>query len=100
MSDSLKKLLGVEKQAAALLAEAEARARESASAARSDAQKARDAQSRAHAAELDQVLAAESAALAAEREKKNAAYRDELARMKTDPAPFARVLSRLVDPGT
>jgi len=99
MSDTLKKLLSVEKQAAALVAEAEAEARGLTARARAEVQKRHEEAAKAKAVELAEALDTERAALAAEREKRIAAFRAELADRKPDASALAQVLDKLVVPG-
>jgi vacuolar-type H+-ATPase subunit H len=99
MSDMLEKLLGAEKNAAALIAEAEAEAQRRKAAARADAQKRHAELLKEKSAEEERALAAESASLAAERERQITKYRERLAGLPQDRAAFARAVLAFIEKG-
>jgi hypothetical protein len=100
MSDTLKKLITVEKQAAALVAEAEIDARGRTARARAEVQKKREDLVKSKAAELEAAVETERRALAGERETRTKACRAELAARHSDPAALARRLAELVESGS
>jgi vacuolar-type H+-ATPase subunit H len=99
MSDMLEKLLGVEKSAASLITEAEAEARRRTSAARVEAQKKHAELVKNSAAEADRALEAARGESAAERERKNAEYRQSLSRRTPDRGAFSRVVIGFFEKG-
>ncbi len=99
MSDMLEKLLAVEKTAASLISEAEAEARRRTSAARVDAQKRHAELLKARAAEAERAVEAARADCAAERERKNAEYRQSLSRATPDRSAFSRAVLGFFEKG-
>jgi vacuolar-type H+-ATPase subunit H len=94
MSDMLEKLLGVEKTAAGLVAEADEEAGRRTAQARLDAQKRHAELLKIKAAENQAALAAERTRIDAERESRNRAESDKLSRLPADQAAFqAAVIS-------
>jgi hypothetical protein len=90
MSDILEKLLGVEKQAASLVSDAEEEANRRTTQVRVECQRRHAEALKQKALEVDKQLQAEKARLADERAAKIHAYREELARRTPDAAAFAR----------
>ena len=88
MSDMLQKLLGVEKTAAAIVAEAEAEAGRLATEARQETQQRHVELLKAAASRSDQALADERARLASERESRIQAERERLEKLPLDAAAF------------
>ena len=99
MSDILEKLLGVEKDAAVLVAEAEAEAGRRKAAARVEAEERCAEALRRKAAELEKRIAAERERIAAERDEKNRSYRESIAAHPLDRAAFARVVMDFIEKG-
>jgi len=99
MSDMLEKLLNVEKTAASLISEAESEARRRTSAARVDAQKRHAELLKARATETEQAVEKARAEAAAEREKKNAEYRQSISRSTPDRDSFSRVVLGFFEKG-
>ncbi len=100
MSDMLEKLIGVEKTAAALIAEAEADAARRTSQARSDAQKESAEILKKKAVELERTIEAEKNAISAERKRKTDAYRESLAQRAPDEKAFRRAAFDFIDKGS
>jgi hypothetical protein len=100
MSDTLEKLLSVEKRAAALVAEAEGEARGRTAEARSEVQRRHSEVMTSKAVEAERAIEAERERIAAEREQKNAAYRTELEQRPADSAAFARTVGQFIDKGS
>jgi F0F1-type ATP synthase membrane subunit b/b' len=99
MSDVLERLLAVEKDAAALVAQAEAEA-----ARRRAAAQARSADRAAEAVKAEAVRAAERIAaakeeIAAERERRSRAHGQSLAARPRDTQALRRVVEEFVDKG-
>ncbi len=90
MSDILDKLLGVEKNAAVLVTEAEAEANRRKTAARMDANSRYTARLAEKTAELDSALEGARKGLTREKEEKNRAYAESLRKHAVDPAAFRR----------
>jgi vacuolar-type H+-ATPase subunit H len=99
MSDMLEKILGVEKDASALVAEAEAEASRRLAQARGETQKTVAELLKKKAAEGEGALEAERARVAAEREKQNKTYREKLARQSVDSAAFSRAVMAFIEKG-
>ena len=99
MSDMLEKLLGVEKNAASLIGEAETESRRRTSAARVDAQKKHAELLKGSASEADRAVEAARKESAAERERKNAEYRQSLSRAAVDRAAFSRAVLGFFEKG-
>jgi len=99
MSDMLEKLLGVEKTAAGLVAEAEEEAGRRTTQARLEAQKRHTELLKTKAAENGAALAAERARLAAEREARNSEEREKLSRSRTDEAAFRAAVLAIIEKG-
>jgi len=100
MSDMLEKLLGVEKGAASLIAEAEAEAARKTAQARIDAQRESAATLKEKAAEMERSVDAEKASLASERAAKTAAYRESLAKRAPDEQAFRSSALGFIDKGS
>jgi vacuolar-type H+-ATPase subunit H len=99
MSDMLEKILGVEKNAAVLITEAEAEASHRLAQARADSQKTAVQLMKSKAAEGESALEAERARVAAERERENKAFREKLARHPADTAAFSRAVFAFMEKG-
>jgi len=99
MSDMLEKLLGVEKNAARLLAEAEAEAARRKASARAEAQKRHAELLKQKTQEADTAVAEEKTRIAAERERLIAEYRDGLARTPKDLEAFSRAARAFIQKG-
>jgi vacuolar-type H+-ATPase subunit H len=99
MSDMLEKLLSVEKNAAALIGEAEAEARRRTAAARVEAQKKHAEVLKGKAAEAEQALEAARKDSAAERERKNTEYRQSLSIKSLDKEAFSRAVLGFFEKG-
>jgi vacuolar-type H+-ATPase subunit H len=99
MSDMLEKLLGVEKTAAGLVADAEAEAARRTSQARIESQKRHSELLKKKATENEAVLEAERTRLAAERESRNKEERQKLSRLPADAAAFRTVVRSFMDKG-
>ncbi len=96
MSDTLEKLLAVEKKSAALVAEAEAEAHRRTAHARAEARQRHSEQMTARAADADRAIEEERRRIAEERSEKNAAFRSELERRTPDAAALARLVTELL----
>ena len=99
MSDMLEKLLGVEKRAAALVTEAESEAHRRSAQARGEVKKRSAETLKKKAAEGEEAVGSERSRIAAERERQNKAYREQLARHAIDMAAFSRAVLTFVDKG-
>jgi vacuolar-type H+-ATPase subunit H len=99
MSDMLEKILGVEKTAAALLADAEAEASRRLAQARGDSQKKAAELLKKTSGDGELALEAERTRVAAEREQQNKGYREKLARQKVDAAAFSRAVLAFIEKG-
>ena|SRR5271157_4572762 len=99
MSDMLEKLLGVEKTAAGLVAEAEKEAGRRTAQARLEAQKRHTELLKTRAAENESALAAERARIDAERRARNQEDREKLSRLPRDTAAFRAAVVALIDKG-
>jgi ribosomal protein L24 len=97
MSDMLEKLLGAEKGAAGLVAEAEAEAGKRVARVRAEAQKAHTELLKSKAIETDSAVTLEKARIVSEREQKNREYREKLARQPADRAAFKRTASSFLE---
>ncbi len=91
MSDILDKLLGVEKNASILTADAEAEANKRKTRARVEAQKEYTEQLALKAREIESRLVEEREGLKAERARKNSEYADTLRRLPQDSEAFRRI---------
>ena len=100
MSDMLEQLLGVEKSAAAIIAEAETDAARRTARARIDAQKESTETLKQKAAEMDRAVDAEKVTLAAERTRKSGAYRESLAKRAPDEQAFRRAALSFIEKGS
>jgi hypothetical protein len=100
MSDMLEKLLGVEKAAAALVAEAESEAGHRATQARGDIQKKIASLVKDKSVAADAALTAERERVAAERTRKNAEHRESLARATPNAAAFNRAALAFLEKGS
>jgi len=92
MSDSLDKLLVVEKVATALVADAEQEAGKRKSQAQRDAQALFSEKTRTMMDDTKRFLQASAEQMRAEREEKNRAYRETLSGGVLDVAKFTRVI--------
>lgn len=99
MSDMLQKLLGVEKTAASLVAEAEAEAGRLVSRARQEAQRHHADLLKARAEENDRTAAAEQATLDAERQKRARAEQERLEKLPLDGAAFRATAMSFIEMG-
>ncbi len=99
MSDMLQRLLGVEKTAAGLVAEAEAQAARITAQVRVDSQKRHTEILKKKAADNDSALAAERARLEAEREARTREERDRLSRLPRDLAAFRAAALSFIEKG-
>jgi hypothetical protein len=99
MSDMLEKLLGVEKTAAGIVAEAEADAGRRTSQARAEAQKRHLDLLKKKAADNEAALAAERSRLEAQRESRNREEREKLSRLPANTAAFRDAVRSFVDKG-
>jgi vacuolar-type H+-ATPase subunit H len=99
MSDMLDKILVLEKNASALIAEAEADAAHRVAQARGETQKSVSEVLKKTAREGDSAVEAERARVAAEREKLNGEYREKLARHPLDAAAFRRSVIAFIEKG-
>ena len=99
MSDTLDKILVLEKNASALIAEAEADAAHRVAQARGEAQKSVSEVLKKTAREGDAAVEAERARAAAEREKQNGEYREKLTRHALDAAAFRRAVIAFIEKG-
>jgi hypothetical protein len=99
MSDMLEKILMLEKNASALIAEAEAEASQRITHVRGETQRAASEELKKTAREGDAAVEAERARVAAEREKLNSDYREKLARHPLDTAAFARAVIAFIEKG-
>jgi hypothetical protein len=99
MADMLEKLLDVEKLASIVVSEAETEAARRTSAARAEQQRTSTELVKRKAAESAQALAQEREDIAAERERKNSAYREGLAAAPLDHAAFAREVRAQLEKG-
>jgi hypothetical protein len=99
MSDMLQRLLGVEKTAASLVAEAEVQAAGITAQARLDSQKGHSDLLKKKAADNEAALAAERARLAAEREVRTREERERLARLPKGTEAFRKATLSLIERG-
>jgi hypothetical protein len=99
MSDILEKLLGVEKDASVLVADAEAEAGRRKAAAQVESQKRYTEALKEKAVEAEARVAAERGKIAAEREEKNHAHRESLASRARDREALRRVVIDFVEKG-
>jgi vacuolar-type H+-ATPase subunit H len=99
MSDMLDTILGLEKNAAALIAEAEADAAHRVALARGEAQRSVSEVLKKTAREGDAAVEAERARVTAERERLNGEYREKLSRQQLDPAAFGRAVIAFIEKG-
>jgi hypothetical protein len=99
MSDMLEKLLGVEKTAAGLVAEADEEAGRRTAQARLDAQKRHAELLKVKAAENQAALAAERTRIDAERESRNIENGVVLSRLFPDEAVFRAAVLSIIDKG-
>jgi hypothetical protein len=94
--DILEQLLGLEKQAAALVTAADTVAGQRKAAARVEAQTAHAAELKKAAEDVAAAIEAERGRLAGERTARNAAYRAELAARPLAPGDFAAAVRRFL----
>ncbi len=99
MSDMLQKLLGVEKTAATIVAEAEAEAARLVSEARQETQRRHADLLKAAASRNDEAIAAERARLVSEREKRIKVERERLATLPLDSTAFREAALSFVQKG-
>lgn len=99
MSDMLQRLLGVEKAAAGLVAEAEAEAARITAQARLDSQKRHSELLKKKAADNEAALAAERARLQSEREVRSRAERERLAGLPKDTEAFRKATLSIIERG-
>jgi vacuolar-type H+-ATPase subunit H len=99
MSDILEKLLGVEKDAAVLVTDAEAEANRRKAAARAEAQKLSAEALKEQAVRSEQRVAAEKKLIAAERDEKNRAYRQSIAARPLDSSALRRAVTEFIEKG-
>jgi vacuolar-type H+-ATPase subunit H len=99
MSDILEKLLGVEKDAAVLVTDAEAEANRRKAAARAEAQKLSAEALKEQAVRSEQQVAAEKKLIAAERDEKNRAYRQSIAARPLDSSALRRAVTEFIEKG-
>jgi hypothetical protein len=99
MSDMLEKLMGVEKTAARLIAEAEAEAGRRTTQARLDAQKRHTELLKAKSAENAGALETERARIEAERAARNQSEKEKLSRLPSDEARFRTAILSLIEKG-
>lgn len=99
MSDMLEKLLGVEKNAARLLTEAEAEANRRRADARAEAQKKHAELLKEKTLEGDAAVAAERQRIAAERQRLILAYKEKLAGIPADREAFSRAALAFIEKG-
>jgi vacuolar-type H+-ATPase subunit H len=99
MSDILEKLLGVEKNAAAIVAEAEAEAHRRMAQARGETQKRSAETLKKKTTEGDEAVAAERSRIAAERERQNKEYREKMTRHSLDTAAFSHAVFTFIEKG-
>jgi hypothetical protein len=99
MSDMLEKLLGVEKTAAGLVAEAEKESGRRTAQARLEAQKRHTELLKTRAAENESALGAERARIEAERAAKNREDREKLSRLPQDQGAFRATVIAIIDKG-
>jgi hypothetical protein len=97
MSDMLEKLLGVEKKAAALVAEAEAEAGRRTAQVRMDCQKRHAELLKKQVAEGEAELAAARARIAAQRESRNRGENEKLESLRADQAAFRAAVISMMD---
>ena len=99
MSDMLEKILVLEKNASAVVAEAEADATHRITQVRGETQKAVSEALKKAAREGDGAVDAERTRVAAERERLNGEYREKLDRQPLDTAAFSRAVIGFVEKG-
>ncbi|MGA2977184.1 MAG: hypothetical protein ABSF77_17900 [Spirochaetia bacterium] len=99
MSDMLEKLLGVEKNAAGLVSEAEAEANRRTTQARAEMQKKQAEILKQKALDAEKDVEAERKRLAEERKRKNEEYRESLLRRPVDRAAFTRAALSFIEKG-
>jgi vacuolar-type H+-ATPase subunit H len=99
MSDMLDKILVLEKNASALIAEAEAEAAHRVAQARGETQRNVSEVLKKTAREGDSAVEAERALAVAEREKLNGEYRERLARHPLDAATFGKAVIAFMEKG-
>lgn len=97
MSDILEKLIGVEKKATELVAEAEAEAARRKGAARAEAGRLHADRVRDKAQELDRLLESLKREIAGERESENSRYIAELGARRLHLEEFRKVVKPLLD---
>ncbi len=100
MSDTLEKLLGVEKTAVTIVADAETEANRRKAQARLEVQRARSEQARQLAEASEKTLAEARSRVEAERARKNQEHRDRLAALAQDRAKFARLVMTYIGKGS
>lgn len=99
MADMLQRLLGVEKTAASLVAEAEAEAAKIAAQAKLDSQKRHSELLKKRAADNESALVEERARLEAQREARTKEERDRLAQLPKDTAAFRAAALSFIERG-
>jgi vacuolar-type H+-ATPase subunit H len=99
MSDMLDKILTLEKNASAVIAEAEADAAHRVAQARGETQKSVSEALKKSAREGDAAVAAERTRVTHERETLNADYREKLARHPLDAAAFRQAVIAFIEKG-
>jgi len=99
MSDMLQRLLGVEKTAANIVAEAEAEAAKIAAQARLDSQKRHSELLRKKAADNESALGAERQRLEAEREARTREERERLSKLPRDTGAFRKAALAFIERG-
>ncbi len=98
MADILEQLLGVEKKAAQLVAEAEAEAARRKSAARLAASQEQAAAQRERVAAVEAEVSEARTKATAEREERGRAYREKLERHPVERARFEAAVRRFLQP--
>jgi len=99
MSDMLEKILGVEKTAAGLVAEAEKEAARRTAQARLEGQKRHSELLKARASENESAVAKERTRIEAERAAKNRDDQKKLALLPRDEAAFRAAVIAVIDKG-
>ena len=99
MSDILEKLLGVEKSAGLLVSQAEAEAARRKAEAQAEVEKLSAGALKDQAVRADARIAAERAAIAAEREQKNGTYRESLAARAQNTEALRLLVAEFVEKG-
>ena len=100
MSDTLEKLIGVEKTAVTLVADAETEANRRKAQARLEAQRARSELARQLAETTEKALADARARVEQERSRKNEEHRRKLAALTQNKAEFNRLVVSYIGKGS